>query len=168
MEQLTEILRRIHDAKVEFSLIGGLASRHYGVTLVTEDVDICARFTPENLRRIESAVKDFHPRHRLTANRLPLELTDYLCSQLKNMYLTTDIGILDCLSEVAGVGDFEAVLASSQLMQFPFGRCYVLKIDALIQAKQTVGRPHDLITVKQLNAIKEKLPKPSNNPQSEI
>ena len=168
MEQLTEILRRIHDAKVEFSLIGGLASRHYGVTLVTEDVDICARFTPENLRRIESAVKDFHPRHRLTANRLPLELTDYLCSQLKNMYLTTDIGILDCLSEVAGVGDFEAVLASSQLMQFPFGRCYVLKIDALIQAKQTVGRPHDLITVKQLNAIKEKLLKPSNNPQSEI
>jgi hypothetical protein len=156
MELLTEILKRLHDAKVEFSLIGGLASRHYGVTLVTEDVDICARFTPENLRRIESAFKDFHPRHRLTANKLPLELTDELCGSLKNIYLTTDLGILDCLSQVAGVGDFDAVLRQSELKDFPFGRCYLLKIEALIQAKQAVGRPHDLITVGQLKAIKEK------------
>jgi hypothetical protein len=156
MEQLTEILRRLHDAKVEFSLIGGLASRHYGVTLVTEDVDICARFTPENLRRIESAFKDFHPRHRLTANKLPLELTDELCTVLKNIYLTTDLGILDCLSQVAGVGDFEAVLRQSEAKEFPFGRCYMLSIDALIQAKQAAGRPHDLIAVRQLQAIKER------------
>ncbi len=157
MEQLTEILRRLHDAKVEFSLIGGFASRHYGVTLVTEDVDICTRFTPENLRRIESAFKDFHPRHRLTTNKLPLELTDELCQRLKNMYLTTDLGILDCLGEVAGVGNIDAVLRQSDLRDFPFGRCYVLKIDALMQAKQAVGRPHDLITIAQLKAIKEKM-----------
>lgn len=156
MELLTEILKRLHDAKVEFSLIGGLASRHYGVTLVTENVDICARFTPENLRRIESAFKDFHPRHRLAANKLPLELTDELCESLKNMYLQTDLGILDCLSQVAGVGDFDAVLRQSELKEFPFGRCYLLKIDALIQAKQAAGRRQDLIAVAQLQAIKEK------------
>ncbi len=156
MEHLTQILRRLHDARVEFSLIGGFASRHYGVTLVTEDVDVCARFTSENLRRIENAVKDFHPHHRLVANKLPFELTDDLCSRLKNLYLTTDLGILDCLSEVAGIGDFDAVLRRSDLKGFPFGECYVLKIDALIQAKQTVGRPQDLIAVKQLLAIKEK------------
>ncbi|MBK7999189.1 MAG: hypothetical protein IPK15_10875 [Verrucomicrobia bacterium] len=156
MEQLTEIIKRLIAAKVEFSLIGGLASRHYGVSLVTEDVDVCARFTPENLRRIEGAFKDFHPRHRLTANKLPLELTDELCGRLKNLYLTTDLGILDCLSEVAGVGDFEAVLKQSELKQFPFGQCYIFGIDALIKAKATVGRPHDLIAVTQLTAIKEK------------
>jgi hypothetical protein len=156
MEHLTKILRRLHDARVEFSLIGGFASRHYGVSLVTEDIDICARFTSENLQRIESAFKDFHPRHRLTANKLPLELTDELCRSLKNIYLTTDLGILDCLSEVAGVGDFDAVLKQSELKNFPFGQCYVIKIDALIQAKKAVGRPHDLIAVRQLQAIKEK------------
>ena len=163
MIQLIEIVRRLHDAKVEFSLIGGLASRHYGVTLITEDVDICARFSPENLRRIEGAFKDFHPRHRLTANKLPLELTDELCQSLKNMYLITDLGVLDCLSQVAGVGDFEAVLAKSDLNTFPFGCCYILNIDALIQAKQAVGRPHDWATVRQLQAIKEK-----NSQQKEL
>ena len=156
MELLTEILKRLIAAKVEFSLIGGQASRHYGVSLVTEDVDVCARFTPENLRRIESAFKDFHPRHRLTANKLPLELTDELCQRLKNLYLTTDLGILDCLGEVKGIGDFEAVLQQSELKEFPFGSFFVLKIDALIQSKNAVGRPHDLFAVAQLKAIKEK------------
>lgn len=156
MELLTEILKRLHDGKVEFSLIGGFASRHYGVTLVTEDVDVCARFTPENLRRIESAFKELHPRHRLTANKLPFELTDELCQVLKNIYLNTDLGVLDCLSQVAGIGDFEAVLQNSELKEFPFGTCYVLKIEALIQAKQAVGRTHDLEAVRQLQAIKEK------------
>jgi hypothetical protein len=156
MELLTEILKRLIAAKVEFSLIGGQASRHYGVSLVTEDVDVCARFSPENLRRIESAVKDFHPRHRLTANKLPLELTDELCQRLKNLYLTTDLGILDCLGEVKGIGDFDAVLQQSELKSFPFGSFYVLKIDALIQAKSAVGRPHDLVAVAQLKAIKER------------
>jgi hypothetical protein len=156
MDQLTEILRRLHNGGVEFSLIGGFASRHHGVTLVTEDVEVCARFTPENLRRIESSFRDVHPRHRLTANKLPLELTDRLCAGLKNLYLKTDIGVLDCLSEVAGIGDFDAVLAESELADFPFGRCYVLKIAALIRAKQAVGRPHDIIAVKQLAAIQER------------
>jgi len=156
MEQLTEILKRLHDGKVEFSLIGGFASRHYGVTLVTEDVDVCARFTPENLRRIESAFKEFHPRHRLTANKLPFELTDELCLVLKNVCWNTDLGVLDCLSQVAGIGDFEAVLQKSELTEFPFGNCHVLKIDALIQAEQAVGRPHDVEAVRQLKAIKEK------------
>jgi hypothetical protein len=157
MDQLTEILRRLYDAKVEFSLIGGFASRYYGVTLVTEEVDVCARFSPENLRRIESALKDFNPCHRLAANKLPLELTDDLVSRLKNLYLKTDIGILDCLSEVAGVGDFDAVLKESQIVSFPFGDCYILKIESLIRAKQAVGRQHDLLAVQQLAAIKAKL-----------
>ena len=156
MELLTDILKCLIAGKVEFSLIGGQASRHYGVTLVTEDVDVCTRFTPDNLRRIESAFKEFHPRHRLTANKLPLELTDELCSRLKNLYLTTDLGILDCLGEVAGIGDFDAVLQQSEFKEFPFGGCFVLNIDGLIKAKSAVGRPHDLIAVMQLKAIKEK------------
>jgi hypothetical protein len=156
MEQLTEILKRLVAGKVEFSLIGGLAARHYGVSLVTDDVDVCVRFIPENLRRIEAAFKELHPRHRLTANKLPLELTDELCQRLKNIYLTTDLGILDCLSEVAGVGDFDAVVKKSNLQSLPFGAFYVLEISALIDAKKAVGRPHDMMAVAQLMAIQEK------------
>lgn len=156
MEELTEILRRLHDAQVEFSVIGGFAARSYGVSYMTDDVDVCVRFTFENLKKIENAFKDTHPIHRLAANKLPLELNEELCSRLKNLYLKTDIGILDCLGEVAGVGDFDAVIKESTLQSYPFGMCYVLNVDALIRAKETVGRTHDMLTAKQLRAIQER------------
>ena len=41
----------------------------------TFDLDICCPFGEENVRRIEAAVQDLHPVHRLTANKLPLEKT---------------------------------------------------------------------------------------------
>jgi hypothetical protein len=154
--QLTEILRRIYVSGVEFSIIGGYAAILHGVSALTRDIDLCVRFTPENLRRIEAAVKDLHPYHRLAANRLPLELTDELCVRLKNLYLQTDLGKLDCLSEVAGIGGFDQVLAESERTQLPFGLVYVVKIEALVAAKEAVGRPHDLRTVAELRAIQER------------
>lgn len=101
-------------------------------------------------------MKDLHPYHRLAANKLPLELTDELCGRLRNLYLQTDLGKLDCLSEVMGLGDFEAVLQRSVIHRLSYGEFRILDVDALITAKQAVGREHDLAAVRQLLAIKEK------------
>lgn len=43
MQQLSELTRRLVEAKVEFVLIGGFAAVAHGVTLVTRDLDICWR-----------------------------------------------------------------------------------------------------------------------------
>ncbi len=153
------LLERLQAQKVEFVIIGGICAVLHGISLVTLDLDICCRFNRENLRRIESAVKDIHPRHRLTANKLPLELTDDLCDRLNNLYLRTDLGILDCLSNVAGVGDYEQVLEQSVAHKMTYGEFRMLNIDALITAKQTIGRDRDLAAVKMLQAIKEKTEK---------
>src|ERR1051326_8961708 len=107
------LLSRLQSQRVNFVIIGVVCGLMHGVPLVTRDLDICCSFTPENLRRVGSALCDLHPFHRLTANKLPLELTDELCSRLKNLYLQTDLGVLDCLSEVAGVGAYEQALERS-------------------------------------------------------
>lgn len=151
------LLSRLKEHNVEFVIIGGVCGVMHGVSLVTKDLDVCCRFTPENLRRIEAAVKDLHPFHRLTANRLPLELTDELCGRLKNLYLQTDIGKLDCLGEVAGVGRYEAALGRSVVYTLSYGEFRLLDIDALIAAKEAVGRQRDLEMVRQLRGIKERL-----------
>jgi len=75
------LLSCLKEQKVEFVIIGGVCGVLHGASLVTLDLDICCRFSRENLRRLEIAVKDLHPRHRLTANKLPLELTDELCDR---------------------------------------------------------------------------------------
>jgi len=150
------LLLRLKERQVEFIIIGGVCGIMHGVTLVTTDLDLCCRFTTGNLRRIETAVKDLHPFHRLAANKLPFQLTDELCSRLKNLYLQTDLGKLDCLSEVKAVGDYEAALRHSIAFKLSYGEFRILDIDALIAAKEAVGGEHDLAAVRQLRAIKEK------------
>jgi hypothetical protein len=151
------LLLRLQQHKVEFVIIGGVCGIMHGVTLVTTDLDVCCSFAPENLYRLQAAVKDLHPYHRLAANRLPLELTDELCSRLKNLHLQTDWGKLDCLGEVAGVGDYETVLRHSMLFKMSYGEFRILSLDAAIASKEALGREHDLAAVRQLRAIKERL-----------
>ncbi|MGD1085817.1 MAG: hypothetical protein ABSA47_13860 [Verrucomicrobiota bacterium] len=148
------LLRRLLAQNVEFVVIGGVCGILHGAELVTFDLDICCRFSRENLRRIETAVKDLNPHHRLTANKLPLELTDELCDRLKNIYLTTDLGILDCLGEVSGLGDYEQVLRRSITQQMSYGKLQILSLDALIVAKEAAGREKDLYATRLLRAIK--------------
>jgi len=149
------LLSRLKEQKVEFVIIGGVCGVLHGISLVTLDLDICCRFNKENLRRMEAAVKDLHPRHRLTANKLPLELTDDLCDRLSNIYLTTDLGMLDCLGSVAGIGDYEQVVQQSIPHSMSYGEFRILSLDALIAAKSAVGREKDLAAVKLLSAIRE-------------
>src|SRR5437867_4109453 len=154
------LLLRLQGQGTEFVIIGGFCGIMHGVSLVTRDLDVCCRFTPANLRRIEAAVKDLHPFHRLATNKLPLELSDDLCGRLRNLYLQTDLGKLDCLSEVMGVGDYEDILKHSMVYKLSYGEFRILEIDALIAAKEAVGRERDLAAVKQLRAIKEKKERP--------
>jgi hypothetical protein len=155
VNSLSRMLIALAQGNVEFVLVGGYAAVTHGVTLVTQDIDICCRFSPENLFRLQAVLAKLHPRHRMTPQRLPLELTDELCAHLKNLYLETDLCVLDCLSEVKGVGGFDSVLAHSILIALPEGTFRVLDLATLIKAKEAMNRPHDRLTLTQLRAIQE-------------
>ena len=150
------LLTRLKDSGLEFVVIGGVCVVFHGAALATFDLDICCSFGEENVRRIESAVQDLNPVHRLTANKLSLELTRSNFGVLKNLYLQTDLGKLDCLGEVAGIGNFESVIKQSVVASFSYGQFRFLSLEALITAKQAVGRDRDLDAVRRLLAIKEK------------
>ena len=155
MQNLSELTRRLVDARVEFVLIGGFAAAAHGATLVTRDVDICCRFNEPNLRRLQAALAGLRPAHR-SRRDLPLALTPDQCADLKNLYLDTDLGRVDCLSEVLGVGDFENALAHSVELELPFGSCRILDLETLIRAKEAMNRDHDRLTVRQLREIQRR------------
>ena len=149
-----ELLERLRKHEVEFVIIGGLCVAIHGAPLVTKDVDICCRFGPKNLRHLEAAVKNLHPVHRMTPNKLPFELDERLCRELKNLYLRTDLGILDCLGEVSGIGNYDDALRLS--IPCLSGRFRMLNLDGIIAAKEAAGRRRDIEAVYLLRAIKEK------------
>jgi len=155
------LIARLNQHQVDFVVVGGVACILHGAAYATYDLDICVRLGAENLYRIQSSVQDLHPWHRMTGQRkLPLELTDELCTRLKNMYLQTDLGTLDCLGEILGIGDFDYVAHSSIPMSFPFGAFRVLSLDALITSKEAAGREKDPIALRYLRAIKSRLNPP--------
>jgi hypothetical protein len=157
MQSLSELTRRLIEAQVEFVLVGGFAAVAHGVTLVTRDVDICCRFSEANLMRVQKAFANLHPVHRARPD-LPLALTPEQCADLRNLYLKTDLGPVDCLAEILGIGNFESVLKHSVELELPFGHCRILDLDALIRAKQAMNREHDRIALRQLREIKRRQP----------
>ncbi len=155
MPDLDSLLKRLIEHKLEFVVIGGFAAFAHGFTLPSEDIDVCFPFSPENLMRLQKALADLHPVHRMTPSRVPLKLTPEECRGLKNLYLDTDYGQLDCISEVTGVGGFDGVKKESVTIRLAKGTCRILGIDALIRAKEALGRPRDKEAVLQLKAIRE-------------
>jgi predicted nucleotidyltransferase len=75
---------------------------------------------------------------------------------LVNLYLETDNGIVDVLSNVLGIGDYSR-LRQNAVEYTLFGhRCAVISLADLITAKEALGREKDLLAAKELRAIAAK------------
>jgi hypothetical protein len=103
MASTLDLLKRLNDHQVEYVLVDGMACVIHGSLVVTQDVDICAPLTLENLSRLLAALAGVHPRFRTDRDLRPLPDEPEKLEGFKNLYLITDLGQLDVLSEIAGV-----------------------------------------------------------------
>lgn len=156
MKNLNNLLKLLLENHIDFVLVGGFASTLYGSTMVTRDIDICYAMTPENIENLREILKDFHPVHRQTMDKLSfIELPKEL-KGINNLYLDTDLGTLDVLSQITGVGDYEKVKAKCIEVSVFGHQCKVISLDDLITAKKALGRNKDLLVVQELEEIRKK------------
>ncbi len=149
------LLGRLVKAKVGFVIVGGFAGVVHGCTYVTLDLDICCDFSAKTLLALQEAIKDLNPVHRRKEVRTPLELDEESCGRYKNLYLDTDIGQLDCVCQVDGVGDYERVKQASEIIKAGGIRLKVLTLEALIESKNAMNRPRDKQVILELEAIRK-------------
>lgn len=117
---------------------------------------ICAVLTAANVSKLRDTFRDLNPTHRFTSQRLSFIDNPDPGISLKNLYLQTEWGPIDILGTITGVGDFDQVRAGSIEVEM-FGRkCRVISVEALIRAKEALGREKDKLAVKELRAIIEK------------
>jgi predicted nucleotidyltransferase len=154
--ELNRLLQRLFDANVDFVIVGGFGAMLHGSSLVTRDLDVCAVLTPDNLEKLRSTFRDLHPTHRMTSQRISFLENPEPGTGLNNLYLQTDLGPLDLMSSITGVGDFSRVAAGSIEVELFGHRVRVIGLEDLILAKQALGREKDLLAVKELRAILEK------------
>lgn len=153
VEELVELLDR-HG--VEFVLIGGQAEVLYGGERVTYDVDVCPRWTPENLARLAAALAEIHPRMRglRAGDEVPLRADAALLGGSTIWTLSTDLGDLDLLRVVEPLGEYDAVLPGSIRIDLDGVPLVVIGLDDLIASKKAIGRPKDLEAVRSMEVIR--------------
>ena len=104
-----KIIEKLVSADLDFVLVGGFAAAAYGSSLVTYDLDICALTSPENIKKLRKALKDINPRHRISQTKPSFLEEPKVLEGINHIYLETDLGVLDILSTITGVGDFESL-----------------------------------------------------------
>jgi hypothetical protein len=153
--EINRLLQRLCDAEIDFVIVGGFAATLHGSSLVTRDLDVCAILGNENVEKLREALRDLQPTHRLTPQKLSFLDNPDPGVEVRNLYLRTDLGPVDVLSSILGVGDFDRVRAASIQVEL-FGRsCRVISLDDLIRAKEALGRDKDLLAVKELRAVRD-------------
>jgi predicted nucleotidyltransferase len=154
MQRTPELLRLLLDAGVEFVLIGGVAAIAHGSATFNQDCDITAPLTEHNLARLMAALAPFHPRYALAIPKRPVTESPAELSRNRNLYLLTELGRLDILSEVPPVGAY-AEVATRAISLDLYGRaCRVISLDDLIAVKRHLGRDKDRLVERELLALR--------------
>ena len=153
--RVEDLLKELHRLEVDFVIIGGMAAVAHGSAYLTLDLDLCYSRKAENLTKLADALAPFHPILRGAPSDLPFNLDSRTIKSGLNFTLTTDLGDVDLLGEVAGLGGYGEVISFSEELEIYGICCKVLTLEGLIKNKRIVGRAKDLRLLPELEALLE-------------
>ena len=149
------LLKRLHEHKVEYVVIGGMAMVTHGSSHVTQDLDVAYARSDRNLHDLAGALAPLSPRLRGAPAGLPFLWDVSTIRAGLNFTLDTDLGPIDLFGEVPGIGDYEAVKKLSAVHAVFGFDVPVLSLDGLIAAKKAAGRTKDQLHLIELNELKK-------------
>lgn len=148
-------LRLLAEHHIDCVIIGGIAASAHGSSQETSDLDVCYARDPDNLDRLTVALLAVHATLRGAPKDIPFRLDAQTLQHGLNFTFDTDIGPLDLLGEVRGVGGYSHCLEGCIQIEM-FGNVFkILALDKLIAAKRAAGRPKDRAMLLELEAILE-------------
>jgi predicted nucleotidyltransferase len=150
-----ELLPLLARHGVKFILIGGGAGIAHGLGRTTYDVDVVYARDEANLERVVGALRDHAPYMRGAPPGLPFRWDVATLARGLNFTLTTDIGNIDLLGEVAGGGTYEQLLPTTDKATIYGVECLVVGLEKLIHLKRAAGRPKDLEVLAELEVLLE-------------
>jgi predicted nucleotidyltransferase len=155
MVDVERVLRALAAGGVEFIVAGGVAATVHGSARLTQDLDVVYSRSPDNLARLASALRAHSPYPRGAPSGLPFRWDEATLRRGLNFTLTSSLGDLDLLGEIAGGGAYEDLLADTISIRVFGVECRCLSLERLIQVKRAAGRPKDLEAIAELEALRE-------------
>lgn len=155
MAELAQALKLLADCKVDCVVVGGVAAGAHGSSQVTFDVDVCYSRDSNNLLRLSDALRSVNATLRGAPKDIPFLLDEETRRRGLNFTFDADIGKIDILGEVQGVGGHQQCVEDSNELELFGIPCRVISLEKLIAAKRSAGRAKDLVVLPELEAILE-------------
>lgn len=150
-----EVIARLTQAQVEFVVVGGISAVLQGVPIVTKDLDLCYRRTPENIARLVAALAPLNPRPRGFPDDLPFIFDERTLQLGSNFTLVIGDEDLDLLGEMSVIGGYEQIIHEVEHMLVAGSQVQVLSLAQLIATKTGAGRAKDLAVLPLLQGTLE-------------
>lgn len=156
------ILGALHDAGVDFVLIGGLAAVVHGSTLTTADVDVTPERSAENLERLAAALRSLGARLRTESepDGVPFPIdAGFLAAQPALLNLVTEAGDVDLAFAPAGhPGGYVDLRSDAIVVSLVEGaHTAVASLDDVIASKRAADRPKDRAALPYLEELRRQL-----------
>lgn len=137
------MLRALHDARVEFVVVGGLAAVLGGAPINTFDVDVVHSRNETNIARLLTVLEDLDAVYRIQPERRIRPNASHLASA-GHQNLVTRFGWLDLLGTIGRNLGYEDLLPHSATLDVGEGILVrVLDLEALIAIKEELGGEKD-------------------------
>lgn len=149
------LFKALAGGSVDFILVGGVAASLHGSSRLTEDIDVVYARTRDNIERLVTALRPHRPYLRGAPAGLPFQWDVDAVEHGLNFTLTTDLGDLDLLGEIAGGGTYAGLIEDSIVVELFGIECRCLGLRRLIEVKRAAGRPKDLEAIAELEVILE-------------
>jgi predicted nucleotidyltransferase len=115
------------------------------------------RRNQENIQYLAFALRDQEPYLRGAPPGLPFKWSSETIKAGLNFTLITKLGAIDLFGEILEGGRYEELLANSVEVELFGMKCRCLDLETLIRVKRATGRPKDLETTAELEAILEEM-----------
>ena len=139
---------------VQFVIVGGIALILQGSARLTRDLDICYSRDRKNLKAVSAALAPFTPTLRGAPADLPFTLDWRTLESGLNFTLTTSVGDVNLLGEMAGIGTFRVAARLADRMDLYDTPVRVLSLEGLERAKRAAGRLTDLVDLAEILEIR--------------
>ena len=156
LERLVPTLVR---SGVEFIVIGGVAAIIHGSARATYDVDLLYSRNEANIQRLANLLASYAPYLREAPPDLPFVWDVKTIRDGLNFTLTTDLGDIDLLGDVAGGETYQTLLSHSFEVEAFGVRFKCIDLPTLIRIKEAAGRRKDQEAIAELRVLLEETKK---------
>jgi len=147
--------------EIDYVIVGGIAAMHHGATRRTDDLDICPRWSAENLDRLAAALRELGAELAVAPSEtIPVPVIDgVLLGRMEVATWQTRFGRFDVLRDIpksaTARADYDELSVGASASEISGRAIRVADLEDIVRSKQIASRPKDREALPELEKLRD-------------